>query len=45
MKILSYLFLFFGKDLKLYKIYCQGLLGIGNGYKKPGVLSLNLEFC
>ena len=41
-RILLYPFLSFGKDLKLYKIYCQGLLGIGNRYKKPNILFLDL---
>ena len=42
MKILSYPFLSFGKDLKLYKIYYQGLLNINNKYKRPNILSLGL---
>ena len=41
-KILLYPFLFFGKDLKSYKIYYQGFSNIGNKYRKPNILFLNL---
>ena len=41
-KILLYPFLSFGKDLKLHKIYYQDFSGIGNRYKKPGILFLGL---